>query len=86
MYIIVRACVHVPYYNNIYGVGYGVAVCNERQYQSLCKWNGNSAVPLLILYSILKNILLLRFSGISKWIYGAKFVVRLQIVSARGIY
>jgi len=42
------ACVYarVPKYINIYGVGYGVAVCNERQYQSLCKWNGKIAVPL----------------------------------------
>ena len=38
-----------------YGVGYGVAVCNERQYQSLCKWNGNSAVPLFCcIYVLLK--------------------------------
>ena len=29
-----------------HGVGYGVAVCNERQYQSLDWRNSNSAVPL----------------------------------------
>ena len=46
VYIIMRVCVRAIHNNNIYGVGYGVAVCNERQYQSLCKWNGNSAVPL----------------------------------------
>ena len=33
-----------------YGVGYGVAVWNERQYQSLCKRNSKIAVPLFCLY------------------------------------
>ena len=37
---------------NIYGVGFGVAVCNKRQYQSLCKWNGKIAVPLSFLYGL----------------------------------
>ena len=32
-----------------YGVGYGVAVRNERQYQSLCKRNSKIAVPLFCL-------------------------------------
>ena len=49
MYITyVCAClrVFVKYYT--YGVGYGVAVCNEGQYQSLCKWNSKIAVPLFL--------------------------------------
>ncbi len=35
-------------YFNTYGVGYGVAVCYERQYQSLKKRNSKIAVPLFI--------------------------------------
>ncbi len=34
-----------------YGVGYGVAVWNERQYQSLCKRNSKIAVPLFVYIS-----------------------------------
>jgi len=50
---------------NIYGVGYGVAVCNERQYQSLCKWNGKIAVPLFYLYIAELQSWKLRFSYMS---------------------
>ena len=52
-------------FNNIYGVGYGVAVCNERQYQSLCKWNGKIAVPLFYLYIAELQSWKLRFSYMS---------------------
>ncbi len=45
------ACTHMRVSTNIYGVGYGVAVCNERQYQSLDEWNGKIAAPLLFLYA-----------------------------------
>ncbi len=48
-----RECVCFIY--NTYGVGYGVAVCNERQYQSLDEWNGKIAAPLfLYAYSVFK--------------------------------
>lgn len=50
MYIRVCACACTFIY--MYGVGYGVAVCNKRQYQSLCKWNGKIAVPLSFLYGL----------------------------------
>ena len=51
MYLVrTRVCVYHIIYT--YGVGYGVAVCNERQYQSLCKWNGKIAVPLLFLHIV----------------------------------
>ena len=46
-YVFMCARIYACTLINIYGVGYGVAVCNERQYQSLCKWNGKIAVPLL---------------------------------------
>ena len=44
MYIRVYACACTFIY--MYGVGFGVAVCYERQYQSLDEWNGKIAVPL----------------------------------------
>ena len=47
MYIRVRAFARIVRKYTC-GVGYGVAVCNERQYQSLCKWNGKIAVPLFM--------------------------------------
>ena len=47
-----RTCMRVPsYYNNICGVGFGVAVWIKRQYQSLRMRNSKIAVPLLIFIS-----------------------------------
>ncbi len=42
----------VPINIYTYGVGFGVAVLIQRQYQSLDEWNGNSAVPLFLLCPI----------------------------------
>ncbi len=50
MYIRVYACACTFIY--MYGVGFGVAVCYERQYQSLDEWNGKIAVPLSFLYGL----------------------------------
>ena len=47
MYIYVRAYACTLIYNT-YGVGYGVAVCYERQYQSLYMRNSKIAVPLYL--------------------------------------
>lgn len=46
IYTCTRVCVYLIIY--IYGVGFGVAVCYERQYQSLDEWNGKIAVPLFL--------------------------------------
>ncbi len=61
MYIRVCACACTFIY--MYGVGYGVAVCNKRQYQSLCKWNGKIAVPLSFFTGLMAELqsLKLRF-------------------------
>lgn len=64
MYIRVRAFARIVRKYTC-GVGYGVAVCNERQYQSLCKWNGKIAVPLFYLYIAELQSWKLRFSYMS---------------------
>ena len=43
-----RMYMRVPYIN-IYGVGFGVAVCYEGNYQSLDEWNGKIGSPAFII-------------------------------------